>query len=233
MMGKMLLLIFAKYPQPGMVKTRLCPPLRPLEAAEVHRACIQHVCWSARPSAQIRGILAITPDHATDGFREIVGDELEIWPQGGGDLGDRLGRCVRRAFDDGAERVICIGTDSPTMPAQTLEQAEHLLDRADLVLGPCQDGGFYLLGLRAPAEGLFGRVRWGGPQVADRVSRNAARLGLHVAELDSWYDLDRPADLRRAVNDLSVHDPDPRTGVLREVLGRILTAVELRERTQS
>ncbi|MHC4090496.1 MAG: TIGR04282 family arsenosugar biosynthesis glycosyltransferase, partial [Planctomycetota bacterium] len=202
MMGKVLLLIFAKYPQPGMVKTRLYPPLLPVEAAEVHLSCIRHVCGSARPSSRIRDILAITPDHATDGFREIVGDDLEIWPQGAGDLGDRLDRCLRRAFDDGAERVICIGTDSPTMPAQTLDQAQHLLDRADLVLGPCQDGGFYLLGLRAPAKGLFERVRWGGPHVADRVSRNAARLGLRVAELDPWYDLDRPADLRRAVRDL-------------------------------
>ncbi len=224
------LVIFAKQPCPGKVKTRLCPPLSGQEAAEVHSACLRYTCQIMSLSPDGKTALAISPDEPGPHLLKLIPEEMEIWPQGDGDLGARLCRCQRRAYSGGAQRVIFIGADSPTMPVERLCQAVGMLADCDVILGPCEDGGFYLLGLSQHGAGLYADVAWGGPEVSRQLCANAARLGLRVGELDPWYDIDRPADLHRALHDLESAPAAARGGdELPATLRRVLASVAARE----
>ncbi|MCH7814140.1 MAG: TIGR04282 family arsenosugar biosynthesis glycosyltransferase [Planctomycetes bacterium] len=223
------LLIFAKYPTPGRVMTRLCPPLQPHEAAEVHRACLVHTCERAACASAAHNVVVFSPDDSPTAMRRVVGAGLDLWPQGGGDLGQRLAWGIDRALDQGARGVLCVGTDSPTFWPTALERAASALDRADLVLGPCEDGGFYLLGVTTPVGKLFEGVAWGGPQVTRRVLHNAAGLQMRVAQLETGYDLDRPADLRRVLDDLVRSENREPPGELRRVLARMVEVTRTRD----
>ncbi|MCP4249668.1 MAG: glycosyltransferase [bacterium] len=231
-MNEICLLIFAKYPTAGRVMTRVCPPLRPDEAAQVHRACLVHTCKRAGRDSTTQHVLVFSPDDSLAGMREIIGAGFELWPQGGGDLGQRLARGIDRALDAGARGVLCIGTDSPTHWPGALERAVEALDQADMVLGPCEDGGFYLLGVTGPVGKLFDGVAWGGPQVAHRVLDNAAALQMRVARLETGYDLDRPDDLQRALDDLIRSEKTEPPSELRRVLSRMVEVIRSRDRAE-
>lgn len=148
--------------------------------------------------------LIVTPDERARDLSGLLGfPDLQASPQGGGDLGDRLLRAVERAFAGGAAGVILLGGDSPTLPASIVEDAAALLTQHDAVLGPCDDGGYYLLGLRRALPALFHDVGWGGEQVAEQTRARARVAGIDLAELPGWYDLDRVEDLARAAVDLA------------------------------
>lgn len=220
-MTKRIVLVFAKYPQPGAVKTRMVPPLTAEEAAAVHLASLLAVLDTARKLVNTGVVLQVTPDDQAGPLRALCGDRADdCWPQGDGDLGDRLKRATERAFDTGAQRLLLLGADSPTLTAGTLTAAFDLLDQRDAVLGPCDDGGYFLLGLRRPAPSLFERIAWGGPDVAAQTRRRAADTGVDLAELPAGYDLDRLEDLSRTLRDIdrmTVPLP-PSTMALRELL---------------
>jgi rSAM/selenodomain-associated transferase 1 len=128
----------------------------------------------------------------------------EVCPQGDGDLGDRLARATKRAFDEGASGVVLVGADSPTMPATFLAQARAELQNHDLALGPASDGGYYLLAVQSFLPALFANIEWGGPDVLEQTRRRIRELRLTVFELPVWYDLDRFDDLSLARSDLAL-----------------------------
>lgn len=196
------LLIFAKYPETGRVKTRLCPPLSPEQAAAIQRSCIRLVCERAFRAWPVRPVLVISPDDSEAAFRTLVGPYIRIQPQGGGDLGDRLARAIDAAFQSGDEQVLVMGSDSPTIPAGRFDDAHNALRTHDLILGPCDDGGFYLLGLKRTHDDLFKRVPWSTNRTCSGMTKQALACGLKVATLDPWYDIDRPDDLPRAMADV-------------------------------
>lgn len=196
-------LVFAKHPQPGLVKTRLVGPLSPEQAAAFHLASLRTVCELVSMQKELSLVLVVTPDDQVDSTRSLLADVvLEAWPQGPGDLGSRLDRATRRAFSAGMERLILLGADSPTLPPEFLARAVALLDDSDGVLGSCADGGYYLLGLRRHLGTLFTKIEWGGATVADDTRERAADAGVTLAELPEWYDVDRVEDLARAADDL-------------------------------
>lgn len=205
------MLIFAKYPQPGAVKTRMTPPLTPEEAAELHLASLRAVCENLPMNAGLAPVLVVTPDQRVDQTVEMLsGTVSDVWPQGEGDLGERLSRAADRAFEAGADRqagftgsVLLLGADSPTLPKAYVSDAINALTRHDAVLGPTHDGGYYLLGLRRRVPSLFDRIDWGTSLAADQTKERAVEAGVDLAELRIWYDLDRFTDLRRAYDDLS------------------------------
>ena len=202
-MADVTLLIFAKYPAAGQVMTRLCPPLTPDAAAAVQRSCIRLICERAFRDWPTRPVLCASPDDREMGFREIVGPFLPIVKQGEGDLGQRLLRGARRVLnDDGQERVLMIGSDSPTIPAERFREAGARLGSSDAVIGPAHDGGFYLIGLRKTTPGMFDGVEWGTEHAAAQTIERLRGAGMTVAELEPWYDIDRPDDLHRALHDL-------------------------------
>lgn len=196
------LLIFAKYPAPGDVMTRLCPPLTPDAAAAVQRACIRLLCERAFRSWPVRPKLVISPDDSEDAFRDFVGLYIPILPQGDGHLGERLARATKTAFDGGAESLLIIGSDSPTLPERLIRDAQTALTNSDAVIGPCDDGGFYLLGLNAAHDDLFLNIDWSSDKVAEQTTARVKACGMSIARLEPWFDIDRPEDLERAAKDI-------------------------------
>ncbi len=207
-------LIFAKYPEPGAVKTRMVPPLTFEQAATLHRLSLQTVCEIVLDTARLDATLVVTPDDTVASFGSVVErSDVACWPQGDGDLGSRLRRAVSRVFEDGCRGVVLLGADSPTLPVSYLQDAISALGKHDVVMGPCDDGGYYLLGLRGPHTALFEQIDWGGSLVASQTRARAGAADLDLAELPTWYDLDRFDNLARAADDLrtpAVGDPAAR-----------------------
>lgn len=214
-------LIFAKYPLPGSVKTRMTPPLSGEEAAALHEACLRMVCENVASVDTLETKLVVTPDdRAIDLARRIGLHDGDAWPQGAGDLGDRLSRAVVRTFDGAARRVLLLGADSPTLSTDKFLEAIDALDDHQAVLGPCEDGGYYLLGLSAPTPALLTGIDWGSDCAADQTRRRADEAEIDLHQLSRWYDLDRFEDIARARRDLMDADLSARP-MARALLERV------------
>lgn len=193
------LLLFARAPTPGRAKTRLAARVGAEAAAGAHRACVVDAISLADSLPECRRRLLVAGE--ADQWRRAAigpGAAWEIEPQRGRDLGERLSRGVADAFRRGAAKVIAIGSDTPWMGARRIRLALAWLDRADVVLGPSADGGYYLVGARRFVPEIFRGIAWGSSAVL-----NSTRLALDLAGasyrlLDRDFDLDRPADLDRA-----------------------------------
>jgi uncharacterized protein len=186
------LCIFVKPPVPGRVKTRLVPSVTPAEAAALAAAFFADTHALAHSCGWARVVVACDGDPSA----LALAADAEVWPQGSGDLGERMERILRRALGD-STAAIAIGTDSPGLPRRFLDAARLHLASHDAVVGPCEDGGFYLLGLRrCPAQLLHGLPWSVATTRAHTVERLLAR-GLTVAETEPWFDVDVAADLAR------------------------------------
>lgn len=186
-----LVVVFAKAPVAGKVKTRLCPPLSPEQACAVYRRLARGAWRQARASG------AETEACLDAGSAAWLGPRARATRQGGGDLGARMSRAFARAFRGGAERVVLVGTDCPGMSARDLRIALSRLKRRDLVLGPAADGGYWLVGLRAPRPELFAAMPWSTPGVLKLTLARARKSGLTVHLLRTRRDVDTAADLHR------------------------------------
>jgi rSAM/selenodomain-associated transferase 1 len=185
--------MFAKWPQPGLVKSRLAADTSPAWAAALARAFLLDLL--ARCAAlPVRRVLAFAPVEAEASFRALVQGRFDLLPQTAGDLGARLAGFLQAQFAADAQRVVVIGADSPTLPAELLLQAFAHLDQADVVLGPATDGGYYLIGCTRLVPELFQDIPWSSPQVLLETVRRVAALGLRLALLPPWYDVDTLAD---------------------------------------
>ncbi len=185
------LCVFAKPPRPGQVKTRLATAIGEAQAAALARGFFKDT-WSVATSLPWARTVLATTDPAAD---EWVGMEsAPVWSQGKGDLGDRLERVLRRALQK-TPVALAIGTDTPGLPPLLLSQAREALRSVDAVLGPCEDGGFYVLGLRRCPKGLLRDLPWSGPDTFLKTLARLRERGLSTAVLSPWFDVDRPADL--------------------------------------
>ncbi len=199
------LVLFAKRPRLGQVKTRLAPPLRPEQALELYRAFLDdqiRFLRSFRDRCDVELCLD-GPWTADAALRRSVGD-LRPTRQGPGDLGQRMLEAVLRASRDGSRATVLIGADAPTMPASIVIEAFDELQRgATVVIAPAADGGFVLIGLGRPEPTLFREVPWGGPEVFEVVLERARAAGIEPRHLRPWYDIDDGAGLRRLRDELS------------------------------
>jgi rSAM/selenodomain-associated transferase 1 len=185
--------IFAKPPIAGTAKTRLAPAVGPEGAARLAEAflldtwaLVSALDW-ARPIVATTGSL---PEALGIGARESV------WPQGEGDLGNRIERVLVHALGQ-APWAMALGGDSPGLPARRLEDARRALESSDAVLGPSEDGGFYLLGLRRCPARLLEGLPWSEVQTFERTIERLRERGLETQVLDPWFDVDVPEDLDR------------------------------------
>lgn len=199
------LVVMARYPEVGRVKTRLAARLGAPAACALYRAFVDDL--RARfAAAEFELVWAFTPDDAD--FAAVVGAGATLLAQGEGTLGARMERVFARLLTPGRgarfARVVMIGADVPHVPAAYLERAFAGLDEADLVLGPADDGGYYLVGLRA-AHDVFSGVPMGTEHVYAATRARAAALGLAVMELPVLFDIDREEDLRRLPEHLREH----------------------------
>jgi rSAM/selenodomain-associated transferase 1 len=190
------LLVFAKQPVPGKVKTRLAEALGPEEAAGIYQTLGRSVVDQVRVGP-FRTVVYFDPPTAMEDVTAWLGSEgLEFRPQAQGDLGDRLDAAFREALGE-AETAVVIGTDAPGIDAQGVERAFRQLEEADVVVGPAADGGYYLMGLRSPTPGLFQKIPWSTSDVLSATLDRARRLGLDVAILPALEDVDTLEDYLR------------------------------------
>lgn len=209
----------AKRPAAGQTKTRLCPPLTPEQAAELYACFLADVVDRAREAAALvdglQPAIAYAPADARAYFAGLVPD-FSLVAQAGATLGERLDGVLGGAFARGYGQVAAINSDSPSLPAAYLAQAFDALDdpATDAVFGPCDDGGYYLIGLKRPHPRLVRGVPMSTADTLADTLRVAGDLGLRVALLPAWYDVDSAPELERLY-------ADPALGRhTREFLGR-------------
>ncbi len=209
------ILVMAKAPIPGTVKTRLGLP--PRDAADLQAALIRDTVEKARPLAPTT--LAGAPADRLDLIRPLLPDDVALIPQSPGDLGDRMLSGARTLFDASPDPVLLLGTDAPTLPSEAIETAASALELHDISIIPSTDGGYVLLGLRRPVEAVFRGVDWSTEAVHRQTLEKAGEAGLSVYEGDSWYDVDAPEDLVRLREEVAARPRlAPRTA---EFLGRM------------
>jgi rSAM/selenodomain-associated transferase 1 len=204
--------IMAKAPRPGQVKTRLCPPLAPAEAAELSRCFLRDKIAQVRALPGAQPALAYTPAGARAEF-EALAPGFTLVPQRGPGLGERIVHAIADLAALGHRGVVLTDTDTPTLPPGCLAEAVRVLEaaEADAVVGPTDDGGYYLIGLRAPAPALFDGVPWSTDAVLNRTLERARDLGLAVRLLPRWFDVDTGPELERLAKDLAAApDGEPR-----------------------
>jgi len=191
--------IMAKAPQSGQVKTRLCPPLSYREAAELYRCFLLDKIAQVNTVQRAAPVVSYSPDDSRPLFEDLTPPHFMLIPQHGDDLGARLLFTFDRLFRQGFTQVIVIDSDTLTLPTAYLEQALMLIAERvnDVVLGPTEDGGYYLIGLRQSHRELFEQMPWSTSQVFPETRRRSEQYGLTVACTEYWYDVDTPEDLSR------------------------------------
>lgn len=191
------LILFTRYPVPGKAKTRLIPELGKEKAAKLQEIMTGHTLINARccgaafdTSIEIRFC-----GSGKRNMRRWLGNGPKYIPQGKGDLGQRIERAFRDAFETGFDHVMIIGCDCPQLDVECLSHAIEALKENDMIIGPALDGGYYLIGLRKPAPQLFVEIDWGTEYVFEQTIKIAETEGLKIAQLKQLSDVDQPEDM--------------------------------------
>lgn len=188
MMPRNQLGVFARVPVAGRVKTRWTPPLSAGAACELYRAFLGDLFERIAPvRASISLFVAGEP---AEELRSLMPRPWPVVAQSEGDLGTRMNAAFRHLLTAPGSRAVLLGSDSPDLPLSFIKRAFQRLKHHDVVIGPAMDGGYYLIGLRAPVPALFEGVEWGTPRVAAQTLRIIAREKLSTALLPPWYDVD-------------------------------------------
>jgi uncharacterized protein len=216
--------VMGKAPAAGRVKTRLVPPLTPAMAAELSACFLRDVTENialAAGEAPIKGYVAYAPAGSgplfdgilADGTGLVLADGAAVSAPDVEGFGCSLLHAAQALFARGHDAVCLLNADSPNLPTTLLSQATAALaEQGDrVVLGPAEDGGYYLLGLKAPHPQLFERVAWSTSAVAEETRQRAQGVGLPVVELHPWYDVDDAQTLRRLCRELA--SPRPMGGL--------------------
>lgn len=197
MSNNFIVIVFAKAPVPGHAKTRLIPAMGAEQAALLHAALAERAITTAQKSGAADVELCCTPD-SDQSFFQYCGEDFDVTlsEQGEGDLGERMLRALNRTLED-VEQAIIIGADCPALSAKHIEAAARVLDNAQVVLMPAEDGGYVLIGATRTDPKMFDDIHWGTSSVLAEQRRNLSACGLTVMETDTLWDVDRPEDLAR------------------------------------
>jgi hypothetical protein len=190
------LALFARWPAAGEVKTRLSPAVPAALALDLYRAMLEDaIALAGGAEAAERFLYWSGAPAVRDGFPVPPG--FRVHDQRGADLGERIERAFGDLLASPDDRAVVLGADCPALEASTLADAFDALESHDAVLGPARDGGYFLVGLRRRAPGLFRDIEWGTPRVLDQTLERAAKAGLTTVLLPALDDLDTPEDLLR------------------------------------
>jgi uncharacterized protein len=188
------LILFARDPILGKVKTRLSPFLEEDVILKLYTCFLQDSLDNIRQVENVDRFVGVAPSNESGFFNGKLGSDIRMFVQEGENLGDKMRRANQDRFAEGYERVVIIGSDSPLLPVPYIYQAFG--SDKDMVLGPSTDGGYYLIGMRGKVVEVFKDVTWGTEMVlqetCERLVQNGASLGL----LPVWYDVDTPEDLK-------------------------------------
>lgn len=226
------LAVMTKAPRAGQVKTRLVPPLSAEEAAQLSICFLRDTAMAIAEAcgATARGVGVYTPIGAELTYIDILPREFELLPQRGDGFGERLAFAAEDLFQCGFTSVCLIDSDSPTVSAGVYTNAVELLSEPGdrVVLGPSEDGGYYLIGLKRNHPQLFERVDWSTERVLEQTKQRTLELNLEVSLLPTGYDVDDAATLRRLCDELlsgkATNDIAPNT---REFLAALTTQKKL------
>jgi len=202
--------LFAKYWQPGRVKTRLAASIGDEAAAEVYQQFVITLLNRLQDQGDQRWLAFDPPEQAQE-FESLTAEHWQSEPQSDGDLGQRMQAFFKHRLAKGNNRVILLGTDSPNVPLDYLHQAWELLHDNDAVLGPTEDGGYWLIGVSAEVPELFENIPWSSPEVWEATHSALQNAGRSFASVPDWYDVDEHYDLQRLILDLQEgigHDPE-------------------------
>lgn len=217
------LVVLAKHWQPGKAKTRLAAQIGPAAAADVCRAMLEATLLRLDGVAAVRTI-HFAPADREAAFTALVrelGLDWRLQPQSAGDLGARMRRAIEAQQERGAQRVVLVGSDSPTVARSDVDRAFALLTAHDVVLGPTADGGYWLLGVAGAVPPLFDGIAWSTPRVWPQTIRRLRDRGLRWTQLERRGDVDRLPDLVRLLGELDGSDDEVLLGLrrrLREIL---------------
>src|SRR6266446_1034053 len=205
--GLCALAVMTKAPQAGRVKTRLVPSLTPEQAAELNKCFLRDTAAAISNAAGADtacGIAVYTPVGAESAYTDILPADFSLLPQRGDKFGERLYLALEDLFKCGFDSVCLIDSDSPTVPAENFAQAVELLSASEdrVVLGPSDDGGYYLVGMKKPHRHLFEKIDWSTERVLNQTVQRAAEIDLEVKLLPTGFDVDDDAGLRRLRNEL-------------------------------
>ena len=224
------LIIFAKAPIPGRVKTRLCPPLAPDEAATLHGTMVLDTLERSRNLLGFDRFLACAPSQQHPFFKAVGARQgVQLLEQTQGDLGIRMHHAFCSVFDSGYRSAVVVGTDLPTIHSDVFRQALKGLTDHDVVLGPSIDGGYYLIGLNKPTAELFGEIPWSTDQVLTCTQEKAQSLNLSVKLLTEHRDIDTLHDLQFYIKETQGSGKkliSPRTAQVLKTLSKRLTTRE-------
>ena len=194
------LIVFARSPRAGHVKSRLTTLITPQEAADLYRAFLMD---SLQQYATLNVAVRLYMSDGGPPHVPVCGATLKR--QHGDDLGQRMQHAFQETAKAGYKQIVIIGTDHPTLPVLFLQHAFDVLSRAPTIcIGPTEDGGYYLLGMNPLIQGLFDSIIYSRPDVFSRTLDKAHQTGANVIELPMWYDVDTPDDLQRLTREASV-----------------------------
>jgi rSAM/selenodomain-associated transferase 1 len=205
--GLCALAVMTKAPRAGKVKTRLTPPLTAEEAANLNTCFLRDTARAIATTegeGLSRGIAVYLPAGAEETYAEILPAEFELIPQRGEGLGERMAMAFEDLFSLGFDSVCLIGSDSPTLPQQVFSQAAQILaePQDQVVLGPSEDGGYYLIGLKKLHRALLENIEWSTERVLGQTLAKAGEINQPIHLLTTWYDVDDWTTLRRLCREL-------------------------------
>jgi len=201
------LVVMAKAPRVGEVKTRLIGSLTAEETTQLHIAFLSDTFVLMEEVMEERDevslVLCYMPEGEEEAFEEVEREGSMMFAQRGDDLGERLRNCFADLFTMRFESVVVIGADSPTLPGELIYDAfDSLENENDVILGPATDGGYYLIGMRRLHPRLFEAVPWGTSEVMAVTEARAGEAGVNLIVMPEWYDVDTPAELEKLREDL-------------------------------
>ncbi|MGI9517177.1 MAG: TIGR04282 family arsenosugar biosynthesis glycosyltransferase [Pirellulaceae bacterium] len=217
--------VFAKYWEPGHVKTRLATAIGNENAARLYREFARQTLVRLGTSGQRRS-LWIWPHERESEFRTLAGDSWEIRHQSDGNLGQRISTFFHSTLSGNSARhspthAVLVGTDAPTLDPQLIDDAFSTLDSCECVLGPSADGGYYLIGLTRHVPRLFKNIAWSSSRVLEQTRQRARELGMTYCELPWFNDVDESSDLQELARQLeSLTHPSANDRELLSVIGQ-------------
>ena len=219
-----LLGIFAKFWTPGQVKSRLAAGIGPEPASRLYRAFLATLLERFGHSAD-RRTLMFTPADRRAEFSQLAGTAWSLEVQAVGDLGNRMQLFFESSLQAGNQKIVLIGSDSPTLPTAIVDQAFLWLDDTPVVIGPSEDGGYYLIGVSGSVPPIFRGIEWSTPDVLSQTLAHLDRASIPCRLLPVWYDIDEAADLARLHRELAeLPGSDAALLALRDELDRIQAA---------
>jgi rSAM/selenodomain-associated transferase 1 len=197
----------AKAPVPGQVKTRMIPSLDSGTVSSLYHNFLLDKIGQVK-NIEAQAFIAYTPETEFAFFQNIAPSGFNLINQTGSGLGERLVNVSKNLFGQGFKKVLILDSDTPNLPVEYIKKGFEKLDNSDVVIGPCEDGGYYLIGLGASQPLIFEDIPWSTSRVTELTMNKAKMEGLKVSQLEKWYDVDTIDDLLHLKHDLDSYPVD-------------------------